>query len=488
MKKFDWPSASSILSGFGGTPVTLHIQKTGLPFFDALRLYGAIELYIGLREDVSIRDLGSEWVVEGRARTHRLAGRGENAFKALRKEKKPSPQEFCDGLRTSIMSGEVQLDSDFLKGGKGYDAILQAGIRGLSATKYETLQSGQTSKKECIAQIPLSHGFLAFVGRNRTETIGQIVFLPMFEGRVDLSKVVSPLAAWLGVPNPLCAQALILLALRTSLFAEGYQERLTAVVFNTDLGGKRSDNYSGIIAIGSTAIGQIVSSELSSHMNQVFRELLRQAWKRTGTKYQTTETTPLAMGMAYWLMQPARKHLSGFITAQEGIYRRGRRQFFIKRSYVKEVFEMSYGDWKGDHDAVRRLASAVASGIYHARMAKEHTWADQRKAWYDEVTMLRSAPSPRAFMERAMILVEQGHREHSLIGTTHWDQAFDPQGLFESIGASRSSFETFRELFRMYLVQQSTHQVKELSGEESAPGGVSSADPQEPEPSQEDQT
>lgn len=120
---------------------------------------------------------------------------------------------------------------------------------------------------------------------------------------------------------------------------------------------------------------------------------------------------------------------------------------------------MSYGHWGGNHEAVRKFARSVASGIYYSRMAKETSQEERRKAWYDEVTMLRSASTAKAFVERAMILIEQGHREHSQVGTDHRDEAFDPQALFSSIGSDRGSFETFRDLFRMYLVQESTYRA-----------------------------
>jgi len=469
MNSFDWTTAASILTGFGGEPVTLHVPKTGLPFFDTVRLYGAIELYIGLREDVSIHDAGDKWIIEGVTRRQRLAGRDEAAFKELWTNKKPSSSEYCDCVRKTIMSGQWPSDIYFLDelGGK-YDAVLQAGIRGLAAKNYDTLQSGQTSKKECKASIPLFQGLLAFAGMKRVESVGEIIFLPVFEGHVDLSKVVSPLSAWLGTPNPLCAQALVLLALKTSLFAEGYQDRLTAVVFNTDFSGKRSDNYSGTIAIDSTAIGKMKSSSFISHVYQIFRRLVTRAWQGQSGKYQATPLAPSALDMAYWLMQPVEKHLMALITVQEAMYRDGLRQLFVSADYVKEVFEMSYKNWEGQHETVRRFARAVASGIYYARMTKEQKLEDQRKAWYDEVTMLRSAPSAKAFIERAMILIEQGHREHSHVGTTHWDQAFDPQALFNSIGDNRNSFESFRELFRMYLVQESTYQSKEQYTEETS--------------------
>jgi len=117
---------------------------------------------------------------------------------------------------------------------------------------------------------------------------------------------------------------------------------------------------------------------------------------------------------------------------------------------------MSYGDWNGDHEAVRMFARTVASAIYYARMVKEQTPEDQRKAWYDEITVLRSAPSAKAFLERALILIEQGHREYSLVGTARRGEAFAPASLLNSIGSDRVAFETFRDLFRMYLVQEST--------------------------------
>lgn len=126
---------------------------------------------------------------------------------------------------------------------------------------------------------------------------------------------------------------------------------------------------------------------------------------------------------------------------------------------------MTYGNWNGDHESVRKLARAVASGISWARGRDEHgKWLEdkeQRKNWYNEVTMLRSAPSAKTFRERVMILIEQGHREHGQIGTAHRDEDFDPEALFSSIGTNRSEFEKFRDLFRMYLVQESTYKKVE---------------------------
>ena len=50
MSAFDWSTAADTLQDFGGESTMLHIPKTGLPFFDTIRLYGAIDLYIGLME------------------------------------------------------------------------------------------------------------------------------------------------------------------------------------------------------------------------------------------------------------------------------------------------------------------------------------------------------------------------------------------------------------------------------------------------------
>jgi hypothetical protein len=387
-----------------------------------------------------------------------MIGRDISAFKTVRGgKKKPHAESYCQKLRSSLIAGTALEDDELVqaKGSfVGLDAILQSGIRGTAAHTYETLQTGQTSKKECIAQIPLSEGLLAYVGKKRTEQLGNIVFLPIFEGQIDLSKVVSPLRAWIGLPNVLCAQALALLALKTSLFAEGYQERLTAVVFNTNFGKQRSDNYSGLITVASTAIGKIESADFISHIYEVLRRLVSDAWRKQKSSQSNRVSPEDALAMGYWLMQPVGKHLSSMITSQERLQRQRYQQIFIKPEYVKEVFEMSYGKWRGNHEAVRKFAKAVASGIYHARMKEKD---NPSKEWYDEVTLLRSAPTAKAFIERAMILVEQGHREHSLVGTAHREEAFDPSALFASIGEDRSDFETFRDLFRMYLVQESTY-------------------------------
>ncbi|MCF6154893.1 MAG: hypothetical protein E3K36_06505 [Candidatus Brocadia sp.] len=459
MMTFDWSKASSTLKDFGGEAVTLFVPKTGLLFFDVLQLYGAIDLYIGLREDVEICDKGNEWEITGRRRAY-LDGRDEAAFKQVWGKRRPEANEYCSNhLQPYLFKGQIISESYSVEGEKKYDAALQTGIRGISACSYETLQTGQTSKAECKADIPLGQGLLAYAGRKRTESLGNILFLPVFEGRIDLSKVVSPLRAWLGLPNVICSQALALLSLKSSLFSEGYEKKLSAVVFNTNLGSQRSDNYSGLISIKSTAIDKIGTADFTSHVYRIFRNLVSKGWSKKGRDYKATEFASDTLAMAYWLMQPVGKHLSSMITSQERMKAKGYSHIFIKQVYVKEVFSMSYGDWKGDHEAVRKFAKAVASAIYFARQSKAGE-GEKGKAWYDEVVMLRSAPSARAFRERALILLEQGHREHGQIGTVHRNEDYNPSALLASIGEGRD-FETFRDLFRMYLIQESTYKAKE---------------------------
>jgi hypothetical protein len=470
---FDWLQATSLLKGFGGEPITLHIPKTGLPYFDALRLYGAIDLYVGLREDISIHDAGKEWRVEGRSRAHRLAERDERAFaeawknkktdsRGSPKIKKPNPREYCHGLRAIALDGELFHDSILAHAKGDWDAALQDGLRGVAAREYDTLQSGQTTRTECKAAVPLSQALHAFAGMKRTEGVGDITFLPVFEGRVDFSKVVCPVRTWLRPPHILCSQALMLLALQTSLFAEGYPRTLRGVVFNTKFNPRKHTNCSGLVTIDSTAIGQIRSSCFAGHVYKIFLTMVQEAWDATG---RTKKFYPHALAMTYWLMEPISKHLSSMITSQEVLRRENSVHMFTDHQCVKEVFVMTYKNWNGDYDAVRTFAKAVASGIKWARGRDSMgNWLppdEQRKNWYDEITLLRSAPTFKAFRERALILIEQGHREHSEVGTGHRGEAFDPQALLASVGGDRGPvFESFRDLFRMYLVQASTDDSK----------------------------
>ena len=466
MSAFDWSTAADTLQDFGGEPTTLHIPKTGLPFFDTIRLYGAIDLYIGLREDVYIHDEGATWRVNSLTRKNLIEGKKETAVTLL-KEKAISKRDWkwlkdLDDALENKSRWPITPMRNLKSPLRNPDSALRDGVRNQAASKYSGLETGYGIK----SKIPWSDALLAFAGQKRVENVSRMYFLPVFEGRIDLSKVVSPLRVWIrDSTNVLCTQALMLLALKTSLFAEGYQDRLTAVVYNTYFNPQKEFNFSGIIKIGSTAIGKMKSAELVSHTYQTFRELIRDAWDGQG---KPNKLTSAAIGMAYWLMQPVSKHLSSMITAQERLYKdKGAKStlFYIQNknhiNHVKEIFEMTYGNWNGDHEAVRKLARAVASGISWARGRDEHgKWLEdkeQRKKWYNEVTMLRSAPSARTFKERAMILIEQGHREHGQIGTVHRDEDFDPKALLDSIGTNRSEFEKFRDLFRMYLVQESTY-------------------------------
>jgi len=462
MNVFDWSKAAEVLSGFGGEPITIHVPKTGLPFFDTLRLYGAIDLYIGLREDVTIRDAGDRWEVKSRARKQRLEGRVRSAAETLKETKlSKNDDKWLIALDAAIIEHNAYPKTplrDLKTPLDNPDSVLKDGVRDQAASTYQGLETGYGKK----AKIPWGDAVLAYAGQKRTENVANIMFLPVFEGQIDLSKVVSPLRAWFRTPNVLCAQALMLLALRSSLFVEGYQDRLTAVVYNTNLDSRKYFNYSGLIEIGSTAIGKMKSSKQVDHTYRTFRRLVSVAWKPQG---QSTELTPDALAMAHWLMQPVGKNLSSMITSQERLRRGIRRgDRYVRQpalfdqpdsNYVKEVFEMSYGKWQGDHEAVRKLAKAVASAIYHARQKDEKDEEDKGKAWYDEVTMLRSAPSAKSFIGRVMILIEQGHREHGQVGTVARGEDWDPVGLFASIGENQNDFETFRDLFRMYLVQES---------------------------------
>src|SRR5437899_11641841 len=89
-----WSEGAKTLQAFGGAARVLNIRKTGLPFFDALRLYGAIDLYIGLREDITVHDRGDAWQVSGRCRTKRIALRDNRALRAVYAGNKPTSEEF----------------------------------------------------------------------------------------------------------------------------------------------------------------------------------------------------------------------------------------------------------------------------------------------------------------------------------------------------------------------------------------------------------
>jgi hypothetical protein len=466
LMSLDWSETAALFVGFGGEPISLTIPRTGLPFFDSLRLYGAIDLYVGMRGDIEISDGGSNWNVRAHRRANRLNGRDKLVFATIWKKKKPDKDTYCSDLFRALTDGRtLSNDPPFNQLSLGrLDRSLQAGIRGVAAADYETLKSAQTSNKTCIAEVPLSEAMLASAGRKRVLRLGDLYFLPIFEGAVDLSKVVNPLRLSVTVPNVTCAQALAILSLATSLFAEGYKAHLSAVAFETNFPGQRSDNYSGIVSLGSTALRRSTPGDFIERLYRGFRDLVRSSWTRRGRDYEASPFANDALSAAQWLLQPAAKHLDAMVTSQEKMHRERREHFLQRAEDVREVFNMSYPGWKGNQEAVRKFARAVASGIYQARMAEElrpekpgsldDKWKAARKAWYDEVTILRSAPKETAFFERALILIEQGHREHGDVGTARRDEAFDPAALLASL--NDDNFETFKILFRMFLVQEST--------------------------------
>lgn len=467
MSNFEWKQAANSFSNFGGQEKTLRIPKTGLPFFDVLRLYGAIELFIGLQQEVFIHDAGSDWEVRARIREQRLKDLHPVARTLKKKDLSKGDEKWIQQLREALFGSEwptqplrnVSLPLD------NPDSALKDGVRDTAAATYKGLESGYGKE----SKVPFADALLAYAGQKRTEAVAEIYFLPIFEGRVDYSKVVSPLRAWMSIPNVLCAQALTLLALKTSLFAEGYAEKLGGVVYNR-VRKKASDSYSGVIEIESTALGKdgFITPEFVTHFYETFRSLVRKSWPQ-GSKGKSEPEVEDAFAHAYWLMQPSSpKHLGSLITSLERQRRNDRPCIIVgtrsNRSYVKEVFQMSYGKWEGDHEAVRKYAKVVASAIYHLWKAdikgralsedeRRKSWG---KTWYDNVVMLRSAPTAKSFFERAQIMIEQGKKENQFIGSMDNEEDFDPVLLLKSVGNNRAEFETFRDLFRMYLVQESS--------------------------------
>jgi hypothetical protein len=133
-------------------------------------------------------------------------------------------------------------------------------------------------------------------------------------------------------------------------------------------------------------------------------------------------------------------------------------QIFTDVDYVREVWAMAYGECPGGTGDIQKFARAAAMAIYYGRMDRKDDpdepalrRAVQAKRWYDEVATLRSAPNDRAFFNRALNLLELGHRERTFVGTEE-QQRYDPGELMKSVG---NDFETFRDLFRMYLIQES---------------------------------
>jgi hypothetical protein len=76
-----------------------------------------------------------------------------------------------------------------------------------------------------------------------------------------------------------------------------------------------------------------------------YRELVRAAWRRG----RATPFMGDALSTTFWLMQPVRKNVSAMLAAQEHLRFERKRDIFAEGRWAREVFEMSYGDWQGDH-------------------------------------------------------------------------------------------------------------------------------------------
>ena len=424
----------------------LNVRKSGLPYYDALRLYGAIDIYLGVREDVEIRDAGDRWVVAGRSRSQRVAGRDIAAFITIRGSKrKPTPEQFCEKLKASLTGGgRISGEDDPSEAAKGelagFDPVLQSGVRGRSAETYDSLNS--SSNPRCIARIPLSDAILAFAGARRTETLGEISFLPIFEGLIDFGKVVNPLRVWLKIPNPLCAQALMLLLLKTSLWADGYHRCLKDLAYSKRT-PKSSFNYSGIIEISSTAIGRIKHPEFCAAIYQIFREMVRASW----TAGKATSLASHTLAIANWLMQPLPRTLGPMINAQEYLFTIQSLRFLIAEDHVREVLDMTFPENDTiDYEPIRQLAKTTSSAIY--ALGPKDDPKKRRQHWYNEIVAIRNSPNIQSLRHRVLTLIEMGRAQGS------WVEQYDPAKLIDLMDR-RMSFEEFRDCFRLYLIQSS---------------------------------
>lgn len=451
-----WSKIQSALEDFGGKEICLSVPKTGLPYFDTLRLYGAVEIFIGLNPKVIIRDKGVAWEVESISRKN--YSEALNSFLSLltdklsQKQKKQS-ENMIPKLVNAILEYK-EYPVDILIQPKvpfeTPDSGVQKGIRDISVSSYNKFSDGISIK------IPLSDAVLAFAGQKRVGQVGQINFLPVFEGTIDYAKVISPLRIYSPSPNPIHKQVYQILALKSSLFAEGYENRLSAVVYDTST-PKSSLNWSGIINIDSTALKRHgLSSETTLNLYESYVSILKKA-------YQGNKATSFYLPtnhMANWVLNPSHKNLHLLILSQE-IKARDislSSTLFSSHKIVKEIFDMTQkNDWMGNHEAVQKFAKAIASAIYNARQKDKTSSEEKRKAWYDEVVMLRSSTNAKMFKQRVLILLEQGHKENDAIGTSHRNEDFDPISLLNSMGNDRNEFEQFRDLFRMYLIQASTY-------------------------------
>lgn len=484
----DWAKTSESLTSFGGEDVVLRVPKTGLPFFDTLQLYGTIFLFVGLNPEIAISDEGIRWSITARRRRNFVKGRDSAHFSRLTVKPKCrfDAISFCDALTHFLQRDDFQLETavdSWHQANASFgdmDSALQSGVRGTAAASYKTIESG-SQKNECIGSVRFSHGFLASAWRDYVENTDGFLFLPVFRGFVDLSKLIVPLRLRSTGPNGLCTQALHLLALRTALFVEGYDAALECVVYNKSVQqGKVS--HSGIISIRSTAIGRLRSAAFVAHLYRFFRGVIVRGWSRKGRDYKAEAYATDAIGIAHWLMTPSNQALSSLITSQERFFRDGMQHAFGRNNdYVMEILSVTNERVEFDVATVRLLAKAVASAIQwvsgRSQSGNWRTPEEQRKSWYDTVTLLRSSSSPRVFLDRVLILLEQGHKANWAIGTVHRGEAFDPGALLQQMlgGVNQRSFVCFLQLFRMCLIQESTYPTKvgggdDLGSDEAADG------------------
>lgn len=482
-----WPDMGIALQKLGGTPETIYVRKTGLPFFDAQRLYGAIDQVFGLNGDTKIIDDGMCWKIIGNTRkinNEKLCHHIGHVRSGISPKPKGKSDEIAEQLRNSLRTPNRSVPiADITKhrgtgSFSGLDSVLQSGVRGTSAASYDTLQSGNTGARECQVEIELFDGILAAAGAARTESVGDLVFLPVFEGEIDFSKIVVPLRAWLKIPSPLCAQALLLLALETSLLAEGYRDRLSAIVYNRRV-QQGEFAYSGVLSVEQTALANsgALDRKTVDQLYTVFRQCCLKAWEggKSTSMYQP------ALVLAQWIIHPhVHKYLTAMITSQEKMTAEGLPNVFINNNSVKGIFEMTHGVVpESTREACQKLAEAVSSAIRYARQHEsiveakkakdqldnaksERKYRESRKEWYDEVTLLRSASKARQFFQRVLILLEQGKIEESRIATSDFKQDFNPVEMLQQYEANPQEFQKFRDLFRMYLMQR-TGVPKDLS-------------------------
>jgi hypothetical protein len=451
-----WEVSEHIKNSFLRPNETLFVHKTGLPFYDTMRLYGAIELYLGLSHRVAIQDEGVRWRIDGiknklvldnvvQTVTDKIINDGNN-----RAQKTDAIVEDLNHMLKNCFSQSLSKAQQNLSKAKKPietpDPALQQGIRDDAALLYNDMKTSAPVKP----YLPISDLVLVYAGQKRIEQSGAILFLPVFEGEIDLSRVISPLRIYIRrnkeySPSLQCHHALVLLALKTSLFSDGYAARLSAVVYKTDFPGQRSDNRSGLVSIEPTVVGHSDNRECISAVYTALKNIMVETLINDQKKMVNE-----MIGIAQWVLEPSSQTVAPLITAQERFIsvKKWRKYVFIHTAQiVKEVFTMSHNvKWEGRHyEAVKGFAQATSRAIWTARMSGAN---DKGKAWYGEVAALRNASSWDTFRHQVLTLMEQGKKENDWIGIRD-KESWDPQILEESA----KDFESFRDIFRMYLIQ-----------------------------------